>query len=695
LVVRAQGRIADRPASLAAQGRARIVGLLRAVPIRWRILSIALLNSAVVVVLAALIWNGSKVLGSAWDDVRQVRESDKILALLESETGRLQNLIHRYINQSSPELFAEILLLREAVLGTLTSRASTDPMLSGSVAELEHVTERFLNGFGELRTVQATIAKTYEEQVLGPAKDMAGLYSIIEGATGHRDALIWPSLGKSREAFTAMLVAANSYYLSLATASAEEARRNTETIEKTIPVMTDLADNDLQRLALQRLRARTQALREGLAKLSEQLSSRTELLHNTIDATQAEAMGAIDDLSVKMRQREQRAQETFDRTLADISRRVLSIAVIFLGMILTAGVLIALSIRLPLQQIMTAMRAITLGDYDREVQGTTARDEVGAMARAVEVFRENAVAKRETEDELRAAKEKAESALLELNAAQQNLIDAERLAALGGLVAGVAHEVNNPIGISLTVASSFARRTEMFEAELRSDGGLRRSQLEEFVRTSRDAAQQLVANLQRAGELIQSFKQVAVDRSHAERRQFGLGEATDQIIASLRPVLKRAPISLTLDVPEGLVIDGYPGSYGQILTNLFLNAVNHAFNDGRSGTISVSARPRCHDDVEIIFADDGAGMTPDVQRQAFDPFFTTRRNEGGTGLGLHIVYNLVTQQLGGRMMLESRLGQGTTFRIIMPKTAKGGTATSETLSDGTTPQWPNRTMSST
>ncbi|MGA7805359.1 sensor histidine kinase, partial [Bradyrhizobium sp.] len=462
----------------------------------------------------------------------------------------------------------------------------------------------------------------------------------------------------------------------------------------TIPVMIDLADNDLQRLALQRLDARTVALRGGLAKLSEELSDRTELLRNTIDATQAEAIGAIDDLSTKMGQREQKAQATFDRTLSDISRRVLSIAVIFLGIILAAGVMIALSIRLPLHQIMTAMRAITSGDLDREVQGTGARDEVGAMARAVEVFRENAIAKRNTEDELRGAKEKAESALLELGAAQQNLIDAERLAALGGLVAGVAHEVNNPIGISLTVASSFARRAEMFEAELRSDGGLRRSQLEEFVRTSRDAAGQLVANLHRAGELIQSFKQVAVDRSHAERRQFALGEATDQIIASLKPVLKRAPIALTLDVPEGLLIDGYPGSYGQILTNLFLNAVNHAFAEGRSGTISISARARGHDDVEIIFADDGAGMSPDVQRQAFDPFFTTRRNEGGTGLGLHIVYNLVTQQLGGRMMLESRLGQGTTFRIIMPRTAKGGAASSEISPDGP-PQWPNRTMSST
>ena len=684
----------ERRPGLAGRGRALLVGLLRAVPIRWRILSIAALNSAVVMVLVAMIWNGAQVLGSAWDDVRQVRESDKILALLESETGRLQNLIHRYINQPSPELFAEILLLREAVLGTLTTRASTDPMLSGSVEKLERVTERFLNGFGELRGVQATISKTYEDQVLTPARDMAGLYSIIEGATGHRDALIWPALGKSREAFTAMLVAANAYYLSLATASAEEARRNTETIEKTIPVMSDLADNDLQRMALQRLNARTEALRQGLAKLSDELANRTELLRNTIDASQAEAIGAIDDLSAKMRAREQKAQETFDRTLADISRKVLSIAVIFLGIIITAGVLIALSIRLPLQQIMAAMHAITSGNYDRQVQGTAARDEVGAMARAVEVFRENAIAKRKTEDELRDSKEKAEGALLELNTAQQNLIDAERLAALGGLVAGVAHEVNNPIGISLTVASSFSRRADMFEAELRSDSPLRRSQLEEFVRTSRDAAGQLVANLHRAGELIQSFKQVAVDRSHAERRQFSLSEATDQIIASLKPVLKRSPIALSVDVPEGLVIDGYPGSYGQILTNLFLNAANHAFADGRSGAISISARPRGAEDVEIIFADNGAGMSPDVQRQAFDPFFTTRRNEGGTGLGLHIVYTLVTQQLGGRMMLDSRLGQGTTFRIIMPRAAKGGTATAEQASDGT-PQWPNRTMSST
>ncbi|MBN9006834.1 MAG: HAMP domain-containing protein [Rhizobiales bacterium] len=662
-------------------------------PIRWRILSIAALNSAVVLALALLIWSGAKTLGSAWDDVRQVRDSDKILAVLESETGRLQNLIHRYINQPSPDLFAEILLLREAVLGTLSTRASTDPMLSGSVDELERATERFLSGFGELRTLQTTITRTYEDQILAPAKDMAGLYSIIEGATGHREARIWPALGKSRDAFTAMLVAANAYYLAPASTSADEVRKNTDAIERTIPVMIGFSDNDLQRDALQKLKTRTSALRDGVGNLSELLAKRTDLLRNSIDASQAETIAAIDGLSIKMRKREQSAQMTFDHTLADISRKMLSIAAIFLTIIIVAGVIIALSIRLPLRQIMTSMRAIMTGDYDRQVAGTDARDEIGAMARAVEVFRKNAIAKRDAEDELRASKERAESALVELNTAQRNLIDAERLAALGGLVAGVAHEVNNPIGISLTVASSLARRADMFDAELRSATPLKRSQLEQFVQTCRDAAQQLVSNLYRAGELIQSFKQVAVDRSHAERRQFNLGESTDQIVASLRPVLKRSPISISVDVPEGLIIDGYPGSYGQILTNLFLNAANHAFPDGQSGTITIAAKLRANDDIEIIFADNGAGMTPDVQRQAFDPFFTTRRNEGGTGLGLHIVYNLVTQQLGGHMMLESRLGQGTTFRIIMPRAAAGGANGGET--DNRTTQWPTRTMSST
>jgi signal transduction histidine kinase len=335
------------------------------------------------------------------------------------------------------------------------------------------------------------------------------------------------------------------------------------------------------------------------------------------------------------------------------------------------GVMVSRSINEPLGDLRQAMNAIVAGDYDRRVGDLRASDEIGDMARAIEVFRENAIARRGAEEAVRASKERAETALADLRDTQTSLIEAEKLAALGSLVAGVAHEVNNPVGISLTVASSLARRCQEFAAEIET-GPMRRSRLTAFVEGNMDAANQLVANLHRAGELIQSFKQVAVDRSHAERREFDLKQSTEQIIASLKPGLKRIQLRLVLDVPDGIVMNSYPGPFGQVLTNLFLNAVNHAF-PGEGGTVSIVARTSGADQVHMIFRDDGVGMPDEVQRQAFDPFFTTRRGEGGTGLGLHIVYNLVTRKLGGRIVLSSRPGEGTTFRISLPRLAPAET----------------------
>jgi signal transduction histidine kinase len=342
------------------------------------------------------------------------------------------------------------------------------------------------------------------------------------------------------------------------------------------------------------------------------------------------------------------------------------------------GIQIAKSISEPLADLRGAMLAITSGNYDRRVAGLTAGDEIGEMARAVEVFRENAIAKRRAEEDLRHAKESAETALSDLRETQTSLIEAEKLAALGGLVAGVAHEVNNPVGISLTVASSLARRCDEFADEVAS-GQLRRSRLEEFTKSAATAANQLVANLMRAGELVQSFKQVAVDRSQAERRTFDLGQGVEQILASLRPTLKTSAVTLSVEVPAGIKMDSYPGPLGQILTNLFLNALHHGFEGRDGGSISVSARRRGRDDVEILFRDDGHGMSEEVQRCAFDPFFTTRRGSGGTGLGLHIVYNLVTARLGGRVILSSSPGLGATFLIVLPLVAPGEAARSETM----------------
>jgi len=272
------------------------------------------------------------------------------------------------------------------------------------------------------------------------------------------------------------------------------------------------------------------------------------------------------------------------------------------------------------------------------------------------------------EQEMRKAKDAAESALCNLRETQNSLIEAEKLAALGRLVAGVAHEVNNPVGISLTVASSLERKTAMFAAEV-ARGDLRRSSLNEFLETSRDASSQLVANLNRAAELITSFKQVAADRNYSDQRIFDLGDLTEQVVMSLRPGLRKHGLTLTVECEPHLTMNSYPGPYGQVLTNLFLNAVAHAFPDGKSGAVDIQVREFGKDNVEIIFSDNGCGMSLDVRRRAFDPFFTTRRDQGGTGLGLHIVYSIVTNRLGGRLDLDSEPGGGTRIRIILPRVA--------------------------
>src|SRR5215204_5742869 len=639
------------PASRTAAARERdersaLQRAMRRLPVRWRILGIAVLNSALALILLFLIWDGAKALSGAWIELRQVRQSEKLLVSLDSEAGRLQSLIHRYFNQPNPIVLAEIIRRREALMSRLRAQASIDPLTAGPAQALIEITERFITGFDDLRAVRSSLSAIYDTDVLRPARDMAGLYAIIDSTISGTPSLILPSLSKSRESFNAMLLAANAYYLSLSADAGEEAKRNAETA----------------------LRDRALSIRRGLGLLTEHFTTQERLLREAIDGNAA-AMGAMtSQLTTTIQERERAAQETFDSALRAVNAKVAIVALLFLFLVIGIGLAVSRSISIPLGELRQEMDAIVRGDYHRRVANLEARDEIAEMARAVEVFRANAIAKREAEAALRTSKDHAESALSELRDTQTSLIEAEKLAALGSLVAGVAHEVNNPVGISLTVASSLARRCDEFERETES-GAVRRSRLSEFVAGNRDAANQLVTNLHRAGELIQAFKQVAVDRSHADRRSFELKESIDQIISSLRPGLKKSQIRLVVDVPDGIVMDSYPGPLGQVITNLFLNAVNHAFPDGTNGTISIVARTSGADQVHIVFRDSGVGMSEEVQRQAFDPFFTTRRGDGGTGLGLHIVYNLITRRLGGRIVLSSMKGAGTTFRINLPRVA--------------------------
>jgi signal transduction histidine kinase len=267
-------------------------------------------------------------------------------------------------------------------------------------------------------------------------------------------------------------------------------------------------------------------------------------------------------------------------------------------------------------------------------------------------------------------KRKLAEAALHASETQRYLIETERLAALGGLVAGVAHEISSPVGTSLTVASTLAHRSADFKDQIAS-GQVRRAQLAEFTDGCRGAAEQLVANLQRAGGLLQSFKQVAIDRSSDDRRAFDLKLATEQVIASVRSRVLKSQSSLAIDVPPDIIMDSFPGPYGQVLTNLIFNAVTHGFTDGPGGHMLIKAHRLGMDQVEITFSDDGSGIPEEVQRHVFDPFFTTGRAQGRTGLGLYIVHNLVTQQLGGRITLVSAPGKGTTVSLTLPMLAPG------------------------
>ncbi len=256
----------------------------------------------------------------------------------------------------------------------------------------------------------------------------------------------------------------------------------------------------------------------------------------------------------------------------------------------------------------------------------------------------------------------------DLRTAQDRLVQTEKFAALGRLVAGVAHEINTPVGNSLTVASTFINKTDRFETEIAS-GNVRRSMLNEYLAASREAASQIMTNLNHAVDLIQSFKEVAADRDFSDRRGFDLGQATEQIVGSLRSSLRSQDLTLSVDCEPNLAMNSYPGPYGQVLTNLVLNSAAHAFPDSARGSVHIATRAFDKDNVEILISDDGCGMNQETQRQAFDPFFTTRRDQGRVGLGLHIVYNIVTNRLGGRIDLDTRPGGGTRIRLIVPREA--------------------------
>lgn len=271
-------------------------------------------------------------------------------------------------------------------------------------------------------------------------------------------------------------------------------------------------------------------------------------------------------------------------------------------------------------------------------------------------------------EKLEIANRDLSAALASVHAMQAELVRSEKMAALGSLVAGIAHELNTPIGNSVTVGSAMQEYVRELSKTIEK-GELRRSTLATFLEQATRGTEILMRSLTRASQLIRSFKRVAVDQSSDQRRQFDLQTTLREVCLTLEPMYKSKPYQLTLELPDEVTMDSYPGSLGQIITNFISNALQHAFEGRDRGNMHLQATIIPGGRVALRFTDDGIGMTEETRKRVFDPFFTTKLGQGGSGLGMNIVYNIVHEILGGTIEIHSSPGAGTQIVVNLPLTA--------------------------
>jgi len=256
------------------------------------------------------------------------------------------------------------------------------------------------------------------------------------------------------------------------------------------------------------------------------------------------------------------------------------------------------------------------------------------------------------------------STLEKLHQFQDQLVESEKMASLGDMVAGVAHEVNTPIGLGVTASTLLSDRLDEIKSAF-DNKTLKSSQLKKFLSEGEENVGIIYRNLKRAAELISSFKKVAVDQSSEEFREFNFIELFNEVLLTLAPQIKKTPYQIDFDCPAELVVVSKPGPINQVIINLIMNSITHGFENRDHGSITVTVM-KLGEQLNISYRDDGKGIDPAIKDKIFEPFTTTKRGEGGSGLGLHLVYNLVTQALGGTIRLDSEPGQGANFEISFP-----------------------------
>jgi signal transduction histidine kinase len=343
---------------------------------------------------------------------------------------------------------------------------------------------------------------------------------------------------------------------------------------------------------------------------------------------------------------------------------VLGAGVVIAGIVAS---ILARSLSLPVEQLVEATERMGAGDLKVRADATRS-GEIGQLALSF-----NAMAGRleaasaGLEETVRRRTEELSRTIAELERAQDELVRQEKLAALGSLVAGVAHEVNTPLGVSVTASSYIHERSQELRRSYEG-GSLGKAALADYLATVEESSAAISANLSRARAILASFKELAVDQQSDERRSFDLGAYLHDILETLRPAAKHRPVAIELEAPAGIHVDGRPAALTQVVANLVMNSLRHAFPDGRRGLIRIGVR-REGELIRMEFSDDGVGMDAETAARAFEPFFTTRRGEGGSGLGLAIVETAVRRALGGDIELETAPEAGVRFHISFPSVA--------------------------
>ena len=254
-----------------------------------------------------------------------------------------------------------------------------------------------------------------------------------------------------------------------------------------------------------------------------------------------------------------------------------------------------------------------------------------------------------------------EGTIEELKLMQSHLVESEKMAALGGLVAGVAHEINTPVGNGITGITHLLDSTKLILEKYKLNN-ITEEEFETYLNTCIDLSSMININLQKTAHLVKSFKQVAVDQSTEEKRTFNLKEYLEEVLFSLSPIIKKTEVSILLNCGENILITSYPGAFSQVISNLVINSIRHAYKEKETGTISIDIA-KDTDYLNIVYTDDGCGITKENIEKIFDPFFTTNRHAGGTGLGLNIIQNIIVKNLNGTIRCQSKVNEGVEFTI--------------------------------